>query len=187
MPTSSRRTIPTRSAPPARPLKTTPCYDRMKELGAVFGSVYGWERPNWFAPEGYARAEEDLETARRADQRQSRAGRHGRQGRIVEKWSFRRSNYFEHVGDECRNVMESVGLQDMSPFAKMDVSGPGAREWLESDPRQPDSEEAGPHRALPSAHQATAASGPSSRSMNGRPAASTSSRPAPTSATTTTR
>ena len=37
----------------ARPLKTTPCYGRMKELGAVFGSVYGWERPNWFAPEGY--------------------------------------------------------------------------------------------------------------------------------------
>ena len=29
----------------ARPLKRTPCYDRMKDLGAVFGSVYGWERP----------------------------------------------------------------------------------------------------------------------------------------------
>jgi hypothetical protein len=36
----------------ARPLRTTPCYDRMKALGAVFGSVYGWERPNWFAPDG---------------------------------------------------------------------------------------------------------------------------------------
>ena len=29
----------------ARPLKRTPVYDRMKDLGAVFGSVYGWERP----------------------------------------------------------------------------------------------------------------------------------------------
>ena len=38
----------------ARPLKRAPCYDRMKALGAVFGTVYGWERPNWFAPEGYA-------------------------------------------------------------------------------------------------------------------------------------
>ena len=37
----------------ARPLKTAPCYDRMKALGAVFGTVYGWERPNWFAPAGY--------------------------------------------------------------------------------------------------------------------------------------
>ena len=37
----------------ARPLKTTPCYARMEELGAVFGRVYGWERPGWFAPKGY--------------------------------------------------------------------------------------------------------------------------------------
>ena len=35
-----------------RALRRTPCYDRMKALGAVFGSVFGWERPNWFAPEG---------------------------------------------------------------------------------------------------------------------------------------
>ena len=58
-----------------------------------------------------------------------------------EKWSFRRSNYFEHVGNECRNVIEGVGLQDMSPFAKCDVSGPGAEAWLD-DPRQPHPEEA---------------------------------------------
>ncbi len=38
----------------ARPLKTTPVYDRLKKLGGVFGSVYGWERANWYAPEGYA-------------------------------------------------------------------------------------------------------------------------------------
>ena len=44
----------------ARPLRQTPCYDRMKALGAVFGSVYGWERPNFFAPPGYALSEADL-------------------------------------------------------------------------------------------------------------------------------
>jgi dimethylglycine dehydrogenase len=49
-----------------------------------------------------------------------------------EKWSFRRSNYFEHVGAECRNVHENVGLQDMSAFAKFEVSGPGAGAWLDS-------------------------------------------------------
>ena len=44
----------------ARPLRQTPCYGRMKDLGAVFGSVYGWERPNWFAPQGYGLSEADL-------------------------------------------------------------------------------------------------------------------------------
>ncbi|MDA4804970.1 hypothetical protein NY486_03540, partial [Enterobacter hormaechei] len=37
----------------ARPLKRSPSYDRQKALGAVFGTVYGWERANWFAPQGY--------------------------------------------------------------------------------------------------------------------------------------
>ncbi len=44
-----------------RALRRTPCYDRMKALGAVFGSVFGWERPNWFAPEGYSLTEADLD------------------------------------------------------------------------------------------------------------------------------
>ena len=52
-------------------------------------------------------------------------------GKVRERWSFRRSNYFEHVGNECRNVMENVGLQDMSPFAKCYVTGPGAEAWLD--------------------------------------------------------
>jgi dimethylglycine dehydrogenase len=114
----------------ARPLKTTPCYGRMKDLGAVFGSVYGWERPGWFAPKGYGLTKEEINSpdvltnhnhAPAADD-----------GKIKEKWSFRRSNYFRFVGEECRAVMDSVGLQDMSAFAKMEVSGPKAREWLES-------------------------------------------------------
>ena len=49
-----------------------------------------------------------------------------------EKWSFRRSNDFEFIGAECRNVHENVGLQDMSAFAKFEVSGPGAERWLDS-------------------------------------------------------
>jgi dimethylglycine dehydrogenase len=50
---------------------------------------------------------------------------------IREKWSFRRSNYFEHVGNECRHVTENVGIQDMSAFAKCEISGPGAESWLD--------------------------------------------------------
>jgi dimethylglycine dehydrogenase len=89
----------------ARPFRRTPCYDRMKERGAVFGQLFGWERPNWFAPKG-TKAEDE--------------------------WSFRRANYFGPVGDECRNVHENAGLLDMSAFAKTYVSGPGADAWLEN-------------------------------------------------------
>ncbi|MBB3357332.1 MULTISPECIES: FAD-dependent oxidoreductase [unclassified Novosphingobium] len=111
----------------ARPLRQTPCYDRMKKLGAVFGSVFGWERPNWFAPEGYELTDADLD-------RPETLLNHNHPdvpgAPIREKWSFRRSNYFEHVGNECRHVTEKVGIQDMSAFAKCRISGPGAEDWL---------------------------------------------------------
>jgi dimethylglycine dehydrogenase len=112
----------------ARPLRQTPCYGRMRDLGAVFGSVYGWERPNWFAPKDYALSEPDLA--------KSDVLMNENHPPVVgdaaprEKWSFRRSNYFDFVGAECRNVHENVGLQDMSAFAKFEVSGPGAESWL---------------------------------------------------------
>jgi dimethylglycine dehydrogenase len=111
----------------ARPLRQTPCYDRMKALGAVFGSVYGWERPNFFAPPDYALSEADLAKPDVLLNENHPAGE-----RPLEKWSFRRSNDFEFVGAECRNVHENVGLQDMSAFAKFEVSGPGAERWLDS-------------------------------------------------------
>ena len=81
----------------------------MKALGAVFGSVFGWERPNWFAPPGYELTTPTSQ-ARRTAEPQPPAGAAGERPR--EKWWFRRSNYFDFVGAECRNVME-VGLQDM--------------------------------------------------------------------------
>ncbi|MDK4806187.1 MAG: FAD-dependent oxidoreductase [Novosphingobium aromaticivorans] len=111
----------------ARPLRQTPCYDRMKKLGAVFGSVFGWERPNWFAPEGYELTEDDLEKPETI-LNHNHPDVPGEP--IRERWSFRRSNYFEHVGAECRHVTQKVGIQDMSAFAKCMISGPGAEEWL---------------------------------------------------------
>ena len=88
----------------ARPLRTTPCYDRMKNLGAVFGASFGWERPNWFAPEGVPQEDD---------------------------WSFRRSAWFEHIGNEVRNTTENVGILDMSAFAKAKITGTGAAEFLD--------------------------------------------------------
>ena len=112
-----------------RALRRTPCYDRMKALGAVFGSVFGWERPNWFAPPGYALTEADLD---KPDVLLNANHPVVPNEPIREKWSFRRSNYFEHVGNECRHVHEHVGLQDMSAFAKCEISGPGAESWLDA-------------------------------------------------------
>ena len=114
-----------------RPLKTTPCYGRMKELGAVFGVANQWERPNWFMPsKDYALTAEDLNQDDTLTNENHAPALED--GRIVEKWSFRRSNYFEHVGNEVKNVTENVGLLDMSAFAKILVTGKGARAWLES-------------------------------------------------------
>jgi dimethylglycine dehydrogenase len=114
----------------ARPLRQTPCYTRMKDLGAVFGSVYGWERPNWFAPHGYGLSETDLAKPDVLLNENHPPVGPGEQPR--EKWSFRRSNYFQFVGDECRNVHDNVGLMDMSAFAKCEISGLGAEGWLNS-------------------------------------------------------
>jgi dimethylglycine dehydrogenase len=88
----------------ARPAKTTPVYDKIDKMGAVWGQRYGWERANWFAPPGVQRKD---------------------------RWSFRRTNYFEHVANECRRMRERVGIIDLSPFTKHEVSGPGAQVWLD--------------------------------------------------------
>ncbi|HEY9058711.1 MAG TPA: FAD-dependent oxidoreductase [Aurantimonas sp.] len=114
----------------ARPLKTSPSYERQKALGAVFGSVYGWERANWFAPEGYAVPEAELDVGADVLMKHNHAPV-DHTGRIRERWSFRRSNYFAPVGDEVRAVHEGVGLLDMTPFAKAVVTGPGAASWLD--------------------------------------------------------
>ena len=112
----------------ARGLKRSPCHDRMADLGAVFGTVFGWERPNWFAPKGYALSEADLA---KPDVLMNENHPHPAEGEpIRERWSFRRSNSFPFVGAECRHVTEKVGLLDMTAFAKFEVSGPGAAAWL---------------------------------------------------------
>ena len=96
---------PDEERPDARPAKTSPIYDRLKHLGAVFGQRYGWERANWFAPPG-VKAEDE--------------------------YSFRRTNWFEHVGNECRRMREKVGVIDLTPFTKHIVTGPGSEAWLDS-------------------------------------------------------
>ena len=91
----------------ARPAKTSKVYDRHKELNASFGQRYGWERPNWFAAKGQE---------------------------AYNKYSFhtRKTNWFERVGLEVCGTRERAALLDLTPFAKHQISGPGAETYLDS-------------------------------------------------------
>ena len=88
-----------------RPLKTAPCYERLKSMGAVFGQKFGWERANWFV-------DGEMEQ--------------------VDHWSFRRSKWFDAVGKEVTNVTNKVGVLDMTAFAKCRISGKHALKFLDN-------------------------------------------------------
>ncbi len=94
--------LPGREIHAARPNRVTPLYEPLKAKGAIYTEVYGWERPKYFAPEGFE-----------------------------EKLQYRRNNLFDLVAEECRTVREHVGIMDLSSFAKFDVSGPGAQVFLD--------------------------------------------------------
>ena len=79
-----------------RPSIVSPLYKRLKTHRAVFGSKLGWERPNWFAPDGVE---------------------------PKDAYSMGRQNWFDAVGDEHRHVREKVGIFDQSSFAKYELTG----------------------------------------------------------------
>ncbi|MEH6831525.1 MAG: FAD-dependent oxidoreductase [Sulfitobacter sp.] len=87
-----------------RPLRTSPAYDRQAARGAQFGWVNGWERPNYYAPEGFNDAE-------------SR--------------SFRRGGWWQYAVEEAKAIREGVGLIDATAFTKHLVKGPGATAFLD--------------------------------------------------------
>ena len=90
-----------------RPLRLSPVYPRLKELGAAFGEKSGWERVNWFEPNA-ANGDESLRPR-------------GWAGRL---WS-------PAIEAEHRATRERAGLFDFSSFAKIEVRGPGAAAFLE--------------------------------------------------------
>ena len=92
-----------------RPLRLSPAYPRLVELRAAFGEKSGWERPNWFAPNGADRP--DLEALRP----RGWAGQH---------WD-------PAIGVEALATRQAAGLFDETSFAKIEVSGPGACAFLQ--------------------------------------------------------
>jgi glycine cleavage system aminomethyltransferase T/glycine/D-amino acid oxidase-like deaminating enzyme len=90
-----------------RPLRLSPTYERLRELGAAFGEKSGWERANWFEPNAAA-GDEALRPR-------------GWAGRL---WS-------PAIGAEHRACRETAAIFDETSFAKIEVSGHGAPEFLE--------------------------------------------------------
>jgi glycine cleavage system aminomethyltransferase T/glycine/D-amino acid oxidase-like deaminating enzyme len=90
-----------------RPLRLSPAYARLAELGAVFGEKSGWERPNWFA----ANENPALEPLRP----RGWAGQH---------WSTA-------IGAEALATRLAAGLFDESSFAKIEIGGPGGCAFLQ--------------------------------------------------------
>jgi dimethylglycine dehydrogenase len=99
-----RITFPNEELAAARPLLTTPIYDRLLEHNAVMGVGFGLEHPLWFQDKGKE---------------------------PVEEVTFYRSSAFNNVGEESRAVRERVGFSEASNFAKYKVSGPGSAAWLQ--------------------------------------------------------
>ncbi len=87
----------------ARPVRVSPLYPRLKTARACFGSKMGWERPNWFAPQGMEPRDH---------------------------YSFERPNWFDAVGQEHGACRQRVALFDASSFAKFTLSGRDAEAVL---------------------------------------------------------
>ena len=99
-----RLAYPNEELPAARPVRRSPIYDRLKAAGAVMGANFALEHALWFAPQGVA---------------------------ATETPTYRRSEAFPFVRAECQAVRATVGVYETSNYGKYEVSGRGARTWLD--------------------------------------------------------
>ncbi len=84
----------------ARGLRRSPLYQHLKEAGAVYGSKFGWERPDCFVVNNV---------------------------KFSESLSFEhKPGYFETVAHECRQIANKVVLIDQSSFSKFELTGADA-------------------------------------------------------------
>jgi 4-methylaminobutanoate oxidase (formaldehyde-forming) len=88
----------------ARLARCSPVHHQLAERGACFGVMSGWERANWFAPEGIEPKYE---------------------------YSWGRQNWFEYSAAEHMAVRTSVGVYDLSSMAKFRLQGPDAKSVLQ--------------------------------------------------------
>ncbi len=90
--------------PAGRNAKTTPLTPILAARGAEFGVVNGWERVDYFKPS--------------AD--------------FTETHGFHYNETFDVVGKEIKALQEGVGLTEVNGFNRFEITGEGAREWLDT-------------------------------------------------------
>ena len=95
---------PNEDLPAARPLHVTPAHPDLTEIGARFDVTWGLEVPQFFAPG---------------------------QPDFVDTPSLGRSESFELIAEEVAAVREHVGAYETGVYARYEVSGPAAHEWLD--------------------------------------------------------
>ncbi|WP_298905596.1 FAD-dependent oxidoreductase [uncultured Aliiroseovarius sp.] len=95
--------FPFRQKATARGVRRTPFHHHLKEQGAVFGEIAGWERANWFANEGQ---------------------------KAEYEYTWGRPNWFDNAAAEHKAVRENVGMYDMTSFGKIRVEGPDAEAFM---------------------------------------------------------
>ena len=95
--------FPYRQMATARGVRRSPFYHYLKDEGAVFGEVAGWERANWFAKDGQ---------------------------KAEYEYSWKRQNWFDNNRDEHMAVRTNVGMYDMTSFGKIRIEGPDAEKYL---------------------------------------------------------
>ena len=96
--------MPRREHKHARNLRLSPFHDRFEAAGARFGQAAGWERPNWFAPNGQE---------------------------IDDPLTWKRPGWFDAVAEEHKAARESVALFERTPMAKILVEGPDAENLMQ--------------------------------------------------------
>lgn len=95
--------FPFRQKETARGVRRTPFHHMLKNKGAVFGELSGWERANWFAKDGQKPEYE---------------------------YTWKRQNWFDNAREEALSIRENIGVYDMSSFGKIRVEGRDATVFL---------------------------------------------------------
>jgi glycine cleavage system aminomethyltransferase T/glycine/D-amino acid oxidase-like deaminating enzyme len=95
---------PNREPESARPLRRSPVHHLLEAQQACFGSRFGWERANWFAPAGV---------------------------KPVVEYGWARQNWYPYSAAEHHAAREDVALFDQSSFAKVLVRGRDAEQCLQ--------------------------------------------------------
>jgi len=95
---------PNRQRETARPVICSPLHDRLKDNGACFSMLAGWERADWFAPEGVE---------------------------PLHEYGWGKTNWFEYQKAEHLAVRDNIGLYDLSSMGKYMVQGRDAESVLQ--------------------------------------------------------